>query len=301
MLSLIITGIGMLVPQATALIIDNAIPDANRRLAAELGIALVLAAFGVALFGFAQGLLSIRLGIISDASSQAAVWDRLLTLKLGVFSKYGSGDLLDRAMGVSAVNRELNGQTMRSLLTSLTSLLNLGLLYWYSAKLANVVLAIGIVVVLFTVIAGWSVRKYYRSLMELQGKFFGFVVELVNATSKIRVAGAQRRAFAQWSSRYGDQLGLTLKAQQVEDYIVVFNNIVPLISSIFLYWMAADLMTSGDPKDRPVGWYLFGVHYCHGHLSQRHHFPQCYRPGVYGYPGQGSANQAPAGRGNRNW
>ena len=256
-LSLLVTLIGMIIPQATAMIIDNAVPNANRRMALEVGAALVLAAVGTSLFGFAQSVLAIRLGIISDATSQSAVWDRLLTLKLGVFKKFGNGDLLDRAMGISAVNRELNGQTMRSVLTSLTSMLNLGLLYWYNAKLATLVLGIGVVIALFTIIAGISVRKYYRELMELQGKFFGFVVELVNATGKIRVAGAQRRAFAQWSNRYGEQLGLTLKAQQIEDYIIVFNYVVPLASAVALYWMAAGLLISNDPNNAmSVGLFL---------------------------------------------
>ena len=255
-LSLVITLLGMLVPQATALVVDNAIPDANQRLVAEIGLAMVLAAFGMALFSFAQGVISVRLGIISDSTSQSAVWDRLLSLKLGLFRQFSNGDLLDRAMGVSAVNRELNGQTMRSLLTSLSALLNLALLYWYSSKLATMVLGIGVVVLLFTVIAGMTVRKYYRTLMDLQGKFFGFVVELVGATGKIRVAGAQRRAFTQWSNRYGEQLGLSLKAQQVEDYIIVFNNLVPLISAIFLYWMAAGLLAAGSADALSVGTFL---------------------------------------------
>jgi hypothetical protein len=140
-LSLAITLIGMLVPQATALIMDNAIPDANTRLLSELGLALVGAAFGTALFAFAQGIVSIRTGITTDAVSQAGVWDRLLSLKMPIFRKFTNGDLLDRAMAVSQVNRELNGQTLRSLLTSLLALLNLGLLYYYNSSRATLTIA----------------------------------------------------------------------------------------------------------------------------------------------------------------
>lgn len=255
-LSLAITGVGMLVPQATALIMDNAIPDANRRLLAELGGGLAMAAVGVSLFGLAQGILSIRLGILSDQISQSAVWDRLLSLRLPVFRRYSSGDLLDRAMSVSAINHELNGQAMRTLLTSATALLNLGLLYWYSSKLAWMVAGIGLAILLFTLGAGYFARRHYRSLMELQGRFFGFVVELVNAVSKIRVAAAQRRAFARWADRYVAQLELILKAQGIEDYVSVFNVLVPLVSAMLLYWMGTDML-GGDGKDHmSVGTFL---------------------------------------------
>lgn len=255
-LSLTVTGIGMLVPQATGLIMDNAIPDANRRLIAELGAALAMAAFGSALFGLSQGILSIRLGILSDHISQSAVWDRLLSLRLPIFRKYSSGDLLDRAMSVSAINHELNGQAMRTLLTSGTALLNLGLLYWYSSHLAMMVAGVGLAVIVVTVGAGFFARKYYRQLMELQGPFFGFVVELVNAVSKIRVAGAQRRAFARWADRFTAQLHLMLKAQGIEDYIAVFNVLVPTVSLMLLYWMGVDMMTGDSEKRMSVGTFL---------------------------------------------
>ena len=256
LLSLTITGIGMLVPQATGLIMDNAIPDANRRLLAELGLGLAMAAFGAAAFGLAQGILSIRLGIFSDQISQSAVWDRLLSLRLPVFRRFSSGDLLDRAMSVAAINQELNGQAMRTLLTSATALLNLGLLYWYSSKLAWMVAGIGLAIVLFTVGAGFFARRYYRRLMDLQGPFFGFVVELVNAVSKIRVAAAQRRAFARWADRYVEQLELILKAQGIEDYVVVFNVLVPVVSSMFLFWMGIEMLNAGGEKRMTVGTFL---------------------------------------------
>lgn len=256
LLSLTITGIGMLVPQATGLIMDNAIPDANGRLLAELGAGLAMAAFGASLFGLAQGVLSIRLGILSDGISQAAVWDRLLALKLPVFRRFSSGDLLDRAMSVSAINQELNGQAMRTLLTSGTALLNLGLLYYYNSKLAMMVFGVGAAVVLFTVGAGYFARRHYRRLMDLQGPFFGFVVELVNAVSKIRVAAAQRRAFARWADRYVEQLELMLKAQGIEDYVAVFNVLVPIASSMMLFWMGVSMLNADDEHRLTVGTFL---------------------------------------------
>jgi len=246
LLSVAITLLGMLIPQATLLMMDNAIPDANQRLVIELGIAMLLAVIGSALFSFGQAILTIRIGIISDAVGQGAVWDRLLAMRLSDFKQFGTGDLLDRAMGVSDVSRELNGQAMRSILTSMTASLNLGLLYWYSGTLATIVLALGVLILLVTISASSLLKKYYSSLMSLQGKFFGFVVEVVGATNKIRVAGAQRRAFVQWSHHYTEQLQLRLKANPIEDRITVFTHSIPLLSTVLLYWAAAGVLVSPD-------------------------------------------------------
>jgi ATP-binding cassette subfamily C protein len=173
-----------------------------------------------------------------------------------VFHRYSSGDLLDRAMSVSAINHELNGQAMRTLLTSGTALLNLALLYWYSSKLAWMVAGVGVAILVFTLGAGFFARRHYRQLMELQGPFFGFVVELVNAVSKIRVAAAQRRAFSRWADRYVAQLELILKAQGIEDYVSIFNVLVTPVSAMLLYWMGTGMLSADDESRLTVGVFL---------------------------------------------
>jgi ATP-binding cassette subfamily C protein len=250
-LSILITLIGMLTPQAMAIVMDNAIPDANLRLLLELGMALVAVSVGAALFEVAQGLVSIRIAISSDATTQTALWDRLLNLRVSFFKRHSTGDLLDRAMTVSEVNQELNGATISGLLTAIMALLNLGLLFYYSSKLAYIAVALGIAVAIVTTLGGYLIRRYTRILMELRGKFFGFVVEMVSAVGKIRVAGAERHAFARWARKYAEQLHLIRKAQAIEDYVIVFNEALPTISSALLFWFGVSLLT-GESTGKPL-------------------------------------------------
>jgi ABC-type bacteriocin/lantibiotic exporter with double-glycine peptidase domain len=141
-LSVLVTLLGMLTPQATALIVDSAIPDANGRLILELGMARVGLVFGAALLSFAQGIVGIRLAIASDVAIQSAVWDRLLNRRVSFFRRYSTGDLLDRATRVGAITHELNGAALQSMLAGLTAILNLGLLFYYSAALAMIALLV---------------------------------------------------------------------------------------------------------------------------------------------------------------
>ena len=108
------TLLGMITPQATALMMDHAIPDASRLLVFQIGAALLAAAFGQTVFKLSQGIVLMRLGIASGAETQAAVWDRLLRLRPSFFRRFSSGDLQSRVMSVSAVGRELTGATLTS-------------------------------------------------------------------------------------------------------------------------------------------------------------------------------------------
>ena len=240
-LSLLTTVIGMLVPQVTAVLMDTAIPDADGRFVIELAFALFAAAFGVALFSIAQGIATIRFAVAANAKAQVAIFCHVLSLRVPFFRRFSGGDLLDRLMAISQVSEEFNSTTIRTLLTGLTTILNLGLLFHYNAKLALIALLLGLIVLGVTVTGFSSIHKHYRVLMELQGRFKGFVFEIANAVGKIRIAGAQHRVFTLWMSRYTKQLALQLRAQRTEDYIDTLNHSVPLIGSILVYGAGASL------------------------------------------------------------
>jgi ATP-binding cassette subfamily C protein len=252
-LSLLTTLIGMLIPFAMAIVMDSAIPDSNRRLLLELGLALAAGSLGVGLFGLSQGLVTIRTAITVDSRTESSLWDRLLKLRVAFYKQYSSGDLLSRVMAVSEINKALNGAALQSLLSSLMSLLNLGLLFYYSSKLAIIGIGIAGAVAAVTISGGYVIRRSNLVLMELSGTFFGLVVQMIRAVAKIRVAGAQQRAFSLWLKKYSEQLKLVRQSQNAQDYVTVFNQSVPTISSILLFWIGVDLLTgSGQTGGQPM-------------------------------------------------
>ncbi len=247
LISIIFTGIlvtllGMLVPQATAIIMDSAIPDSDRGLLLQIGLGLLIAALATGLFQLTQGLALLRLETASDASTQAAVWDRLLNLPVSFFRQYTTGDLQSRVSSISTIRRQLGGRTLINLITSLFALFYLGQLFYYSFKLALVVLAVAVVAIAFTTISGAILLRKVRPLLELQGNIFGLTVQLINGISKLHIAGAQERAFACWSKNYSRQIKLELSTQQVEDAVVVFNTVMPTLTNAILFWLAISLL-----------------------------------------------------------
>ncbi|WP_373530007.1 NHLP bacteriocin export ABC transporter permease/ATPase subunit [Nostoc sp.] len=230
------TLLGMLTPHATAILIDNAIPDSDRGLLLQVGLGLLVAAFGMAVFRLAQGFALLRVETISDASTQAAVWDRLLNLPVSFFRQYTTGDLQSRVTSISTIRRLLSGTTLITLITGLFSLLNLGLLFYYSWKLALVAVAVAIVVVAVTTLSGMLLVRKVRPLLEIKGNIFGQTVQLINGISKLRVAGAQERGFASWSKNYSRQIKLELSTQNVEDGVALFNTVMPTLTSGILFW-----------------------------------------------------------------
>ncbi|MEM7552732.1 MAG: NHLP bacteriocin export ABC transporter permease/ATPase subunit [Cyanobacteria bacterium P01_A01_bin.84] len=240
---IILTGIattflGMMIPQATAILMDSAIPDGDRTLLLQIGLGLIIAAFTTTVFTVAQGFALMRLETTSDSSTQGAMWDRLLNLPVSFFRKYTTGDLMSRVNSVSEIRREIGSSILMKLITSLFALLNLGLLFFYSSQLSLLAVATAIVVVIITISSGAILVRKVRPLLEIKGKLFGEVVQLINGISKLRVAGAEQRAFAFWSKQYSRQIKLELSTELVENMVAVFNTVMPTLTSALLYWFA---------------------------------------------------------------
>jgi NHLM bacteriocin system ABC transporter ATP-binding protein len=238
------TLVGMVTPQATAILIDQAIPDANRALLLQLAFGLAMTTFGATLFQFTQGLAIMHLETWADTTTQAAVWDRLLTLPTSFFRQYEIGDLSSRVSVISQIRQKVSSTVLKSLLSSLFSLLNLGLLFQYSVPLALVALVVAGINIAVTVVSGLLTIKKMRPLLDRQGKLFGMMVQIINGVGKFRVAGAEPRAYAYWGQEYSKQLQLTLSSQQIEDNLTVINHLLAALTPAVLFATSAQLLTA---------------------------------------------------------
>lgn len=230
--------LGMVTPQATAILVNDAIPDSDRSLLSQIGLALFAAAFGQATFQLAQQIVSLRVESAADASLQPAVWDRILKLSPGFFRQYASGDLLNRLLVVSQIRSQLSGSTQQTLLTGTFALLNLVLMIVYSWQLALIAVALTVIVSIVTIISSRLLVRKKRAQEELDGEINGLTVELIEGVAKLRVAAAEERAFAAWAKKFSIRSKLQSGIKRIDDSLTVFNEALPVVSSVLIFWFA---------------------------------------------------------------
>ena len=233
------TLLGMFTPVATSVLIDAAIPDSDRFLLLQLGAALLGAAFGKSFFELSQSFASTRATTSSIAATQSAVWDRLLKLRPSFLRRYSTGDLSSRAMAVSTIHRRLSATTLRTLFSSFSSLLNLGLMFYYSSQLALIGIVSGLLIGLITLATGSAMLRRLRPLQQMEGKILGLTVQLINGISKLRVSGAERFAFSHWGKQYSSEQKLNMSLQRLQDQIGSLNQTVPTLATAWIFLVAA--------------------------------------------------------------
>jgi len=237
------TLLGMLMPAGTAIVFSEAIPDANRTLLLQVAAILVAATVARALFDIVQNLAMLRTEAASSAAAQASMWDRLLDLPLVRLRAYSAGDLQGRVDAVEHMRQAFGASSIQTLLGSVLALLNLALMFYYSPSLAVMAAAIAMGVMATTIVAGRFSLAQLHPLMRVRGELHGLVVQLIQAVSKLKVAGAESRAFARWAVQYEEQRNRLRNMRTIQDRVSAFNGVLPTISAAALFALAGQSIT----------------------------------------------------------
>lgn len=246
--------LGMVTPIVTGMLFDTVIPGADRGQLAQLTLALLAGAFAGTMFEVTRGFAMLRAEGKMDAAIQAGVWDRLLRLPVPFFRDFSAGDLAMRANGINAIRQALSGTTLSSIFSAVFSAFNLILLFYYSAMLALVALALVLVAVLFTVGINLLALRQERQLAEITGRLSGMVFEFLGAISKLRATGSETRAFHKWAVQFASQQRYQFKSQMAHNAVATFNAVFPVIANIALFGMIAFYLK--DAKDFSTGQFL---------------------------------------------
>ncbi len=232
----IIAGVlNLSVPIANAIVFNHIIPEGEK--GQLIQTALLLISFGIsgALFGLARSFALIRIENRAETSLQAAVWDRLISLPVPFFRKYSSGELAMRAMGFSLIRKEISGTVITCVLSAVFTLLNFVLLMQYSLRMSLYTLLLILIILIFTFICGKLQLRYRSQLTKLTNQISGQIFQIIGGVARFRTAGAEKRAFHQWTKAYGNQEKLNFKNSMISNCMNVFSSVFPIIASMVIF------------------------------------------------------------------
>jgi NHLM bacteriocin system ABC transporter ATP-binding protein len=236
----------LLMPIATGAILGVAIPDGRYDLLADMLLLLVAAGLGSLGFQMARTMSLVRLGTHLDQRLQAAVWDRVLRLRMSFFRRYLVGDLTWRIMGVDSMRRILTGQSVNAVIGGVFSLASLGVMLAYDVAMSMFAIAYAIVAGCLLFVVGRVQKRLQLQVFDQTGRVSGLLIELVSAIAKLRVAAAELRAFTRWSNAFIRQRLGTAGALRMNAIQAVAATSLPFVGAIGLFGIAGG---GGDPVD----------------------------------------------------
>jgi NHLM bacteriocin system ABC transporter ATP-binding protein len=215
-------------------------------------LALVVSALATAVFQITRSIAVLRVGGKIDGAVQAAVWDRLLALPVSFFRRYTVGDLASRSMGIDTIRELFTGNVLTSILAAVFSLFSFGLLFYYSWRLTLLATALVILLLGLTMSLIWLQLRRQREILQLQGKISSLLFGLIGGIAKLRVGGAEQRAFSLWAQRFAEQRRLTMRAQRLANVQATFNATYGVLTTLAIFAMVG----LSSEADLPVGEFL---------------------------------------------
>jgi len=219
----------MTIPIATGYLFDHVIPGHQGTQLLQVGIAMLAVSLGAITFRLAADIAQLRIEGRVAGTLQAAVMDRLLRMPNTFFSAYSTGDLALRGMAIETIRGRLSGAVIGSLVAGVFSLVNLALLFFYST--AAGLTALGVLACLglgVTWIGGHLMRTSLHAA-NMTGKINSLILALVSGITKLRLAGAEDRAFNLWGIRFRE-----MRESQVRAF--------RLYNTFSVYWAGLETM-----------------------------------------------------------
>ena len=229
----------LLIPVTTSSVLGYAVPDGRTSLLGDMMILLFAASIGSAGFQVVRAMALVRLGTHIDIRLQAAVWDRVMRLRTSFFRRYSVGDLASRILGIDLIRRILAGQTINGLISGVFSLASLGVMLIYDASLALFAAGYAIVAAGFLYGLGRTQMRLQRIVYTRKGILMGLLVEILGGIAKLRVAAAERRAFARWSSGFAEQRANDAWSGRLGAWQLVVATSLPILGTICVLAIAA--------------------------------------------------------------
>lgn len=234
--TLAVSLVGLLMPKLNNLLFGTVVESGQLRLLIGIAVFLISAGISRLLFGTVKTLVVERVNTKIDLSVQAAAMMRILSLPADFFKQFSSGDLASRTGYLQSLCSMLVSAVLNTGLTSVFSLLYISQIFVYAPMLVVPAVSITLVTLVFTLVTTFSQMKLTRQQMELASKESGMTYALITGIQKIKLSGAEKRAFARWAEIFSRRLAMTANPPMFLRANAAISVAISLAGTIIMYY-----------------------------------------------------------------
>ena len=229
---------GMIFPQITYAIYNEVIPSQSMRLFWAVLIFSVSVQVGNLLIGMVKTMANEKVSTQMSVAVQSATMARVMSLPPAFFKQYSSGELATKIQQFHVLSGGLYSTFISTGLTSLFSLVYIAQIFVYTPALVVPALCVTLLTFGHSLLDTILRIKHRRLSMEAEAKKNGLTYGLISGIQKIRLSGAEKRAFTRWIRAYTEEVRHTygLPAVQVLSYTITMG--ISLVGTIVMYYFA---------------------------------------------------------------
>jgi ATP-binding cassette, subfamily B, bacterial HlyB/CyaB len=248
--SVFIQLFGLVTPLFTQLILDRVVEQGSQITLTAIGLGLLLfTLFRVAMMGLRQYLLDHTSNRLDLALIGGFIRHTFL-LPLNFFETRYVGDLISRVQENRKIQRFLSGEALTIFLDLLTVFIYVGLMFWYSWKLAFLVLLIIPPFVLLALLATPFLQRISREIFKAISEESSYLIEALTGIRTVKASAVEQAVRWRWEERFSRAVQKTFSGQMIGNQLQIFSNTIEAVASTSLLWYGASLVLQ---KELTVG------------------------------------------------
>jgi len=236
---LLATLLATLVPKFTQILYGSVINVKSAKLLFAAGSFMVCSSISRIIVMALRSFVMKRIGAKVSVNVQAATVMRLLSLPPAFFRNYTSGELSSISNYVSNFCNLLIDTFLSSSLESLFSLIYVIQIFHYAPSLVAPSIIIVAATTVFNIISTLARMKQSKKIMDYSAKSSGLVYSLLSGVEKIKLSGAEKRAFSKWADIYSRQAEYQYNPPLFLKINSVITTAIGVVGTILIYFLSA--------------------------------------------------------------
>ena len=233
-----IAVLGLLTPKLNQILTGTVIATGSTQLLLAVVSFLFFATVTTVLLMIIRNMLLSRIRYKLSVNVSAATMMRILSLPAAFFREYSVGELNQHVDYMDSLCTTIVDSVFSTAVTGLFSLIYLFQIFAFAPSLVWPSLIVTLVTLGISLLSARVQMRIDQEKMEYTARERGLVYALINGIQKIRLSGAENRAFAKWSQQYVKSAELTFNPPAIIKLSTVLTTAVSLAGTAVMYFVA---------------------------------------------------------------
>ncbi len=244
--SVFIQIFGLITPLFTQIILDNVVKRQSQLTLAAFGMGLLIfSLFRVAMTGLRQYLLDQTANRV-DLALIVGFIRHTFRLPLSFFESRYVGDIISRVQENHKIQRFLTGEALSILLDLLTVFIYVGLMLWYSWKMALLALLIIPPFVLLALIATPFLQKTSREIFNSLVGESSYLIEALTGVRTVKSLAVEQTVRWHWEELLNKSVKSNFAGQVIGNRLQIFSGAIEAAVTTGLLWFGAGQVIQGE-------------------------------------------------------
>lgn len=230
--------VGLMIPKINNMIFGVLIDSGSISWLMSMAVLFACINISSLLFSVNSTFISTRISTKLEMSVNGATMMRIMSLPADFFKNYSSGELTSYSGYMSNLCEMLISSVTSVGLTALFSLIYISSIFEYAPGLVAPAITITLVTLAFTIISSLMQMKISKQTMEYSAKETGLSYALISGVQKLKLAGAEKRAFSKWAHIYSKEAALTYNPPAFIKINSAISTAITAVGTIIMYYVA---------------------------------------------------------------